>query len=130
MSDGAFAYRYFIREYFMNIKTVLVLLSCIVFSPLSLSVDFTPDFNIRIRLDASVSPVPFEFRGDQVAVSRGIKVKCVADKTPTATEVCKIKNTSQRAFGGHLVTSTFYDYKMLLSGDELEIASGDIFYLD
>jgi len=113
----------------MKIKTTLAFLSCLIFSAVTVSADFTPEFNLRIRLDASVTPTSFEFRGDQTEISRGIKVKCVVDKTPLPTEVCKIKNTTQRAFGGRLVTSTFYDYKMLLAGDELEISSGDVFYI-
>jgi len=113
----------------MKIKNTLVLLSCIAFSPLTLSADFTPDFNMRIRLNASATPVPFEFRGDQAEVSRGIKVKCLANKNPLPTEVCKIKNTTPRGFGGRLVTSAFYDYKLLLSGEELDIPSGGIYYI-
>ncbi len=113
----------------MNIKATLALVACIVFSPISLSADFTPEFNIRIRLNASATPTAFEFKGDQSEISRGIKVKCLANKTPLPAEICKIKNTTQRAFGGRLVTSAFYDYKMLLSGEELDIASGDVFYM-
>lgn len=113
----------------MKIKTTLALVCCVVFSPLTLCADFTPEFNIRIAINASASPTAFEFIGDQAEISRGIKVKCHADKTPLPTEFCKIKNTSQSAFGGRLVTSTFYDYKMLMAGEELEIASGDVFYM-
>ena len=113
----------------MKIKTTLALLSCIAFSPITLSADFTPDFNIKIRLNASTTPIAFEFRGDQAEISRGIKVKCLTNKKPLPMEICKIKNTTPRGFGGRLVTSEFYDYKILLSGEELEIPSGAIYYI-